>query len=164
MSNYGFDSFPSFFNSVTSQQLIQAEKERKKEQEQACRMFVLERYKKFIDAGKPYFQVDLTDYPAEIRVKIITEVRQRFNGVGYREPEPQPSQHELLYNELMQRLWNEDPGSRGRTMPDFLQALKPQPQRRKVIRINDPMSAGQYTQFFIALTPECDKILETYNW
>lgn len=150
MSYSGLNSFPAYFNRQNNQDDLLAQ----------ARALVLERYNKFKLAEKPYFQVDLTNYPSAVRITIITEVSQRFNGIGYRESPPNASEIQSLYDGLLKRIMESD----NRTRQYASVVAQPKEQKCRVIRLNNPTQAGSFTHFFIAMTDEVDKALETYTW
>lgn len=150
MSYSGLGSYPAYFApNDHADQLSKA------------RALVLERYNKFKLAEKPYFQVDLTDYPSEVRITIITEISQRFKGIGYRELPHHPSERQLIYDGLLKMIMESD----ARTRP-YANTINSQPveQHLRVIRLADPNQAGNFTHFFIALTEQANQQLETYTW
>jgi hypothetical protein len=126
-----------------------------------ARALVLERYNKFKLAEKPYFQIDLTDYSAEIRITVITEIGQRFKGIGYREPPPPSSERKLIYDGLLKIIMESDE----RTRP-YANIINPKPveQKCRVVRLATPEQAGNFTHFFIAMTEQANQQLETYTW
>ena len=153
MSYRGLGSFPEYFAPNNQNQ--------KAEKLAQARALVLERYNKFKLAEKPYFQVDLTDYPAEIRITIITEISQRFNGIGYREPPRQPSEEQQIYDHLLKMIMESD--ERTRPYANSV-SQKPAEQKCRVLRLVDPNQASNFTHFFIALTEQANHQLETYTW
>jgi hypothetical protein len=140
----GLDRFPDSFNAAAFQS------DRNEEKLREARAMVLERYTKFVQAQKPYFQIDLTNYTDNVRVKLITEINQRFKGIGYRGQPPMPD-HRLSYDKVLQMLMLNDP-------------IKPQEIKCNVIRLTRPDQAGNFTHFFIALTEQADQELERYTW
>ncbi len=149
----GLDRFPESFSAAAFQAARNEEKLRE------ARALVLERYTKFVQAEKPYFQIDLTNYPEEVRKTVITEISQRFQGIGYRAPPPQKSDREMIYDEMINIVMQRDSRTRG-----YVNASVPKEVRCKVIRLKNSEQAGNFTHFFIALTEQANRELETYTW
>jgi len=141
--------FPDSFNyaNINEEKLMEA------------RAMVLERYKKFVQAQKPYFQIDLTNYSESIRIRLITEISQKFKGIGYREKPPSVINHNSFYDLALRMLMLNDSRIR-----DYVNIVFPQEIKCRVIRLTSPDKAGNFTHFFIALTEQTNQELESYTW
>jgi hypothetical protein len=151
----GLNKFPPGFDFRTSKKVL--EQNAQEVAADKARLYIVERYEKFIAHEKPYFQVILTDYNPPIRVIVIGELLERFPNIGYRAPTRTPTNLASERDQIMDLLLN-------MMARDASHTPKKQEDRQKVFRLTSASEAALYTHFLVALTDESSRILETYNW
>lgn len=184
MASNGLDKFPVSFNFKTAQARVTFE--RTKEEAGKARSYIMNKYEKAVADNKSYFSITLvdTEYSAETRVIVISELLQAFPNIGYNPQILTPVQtpQERAYRELIEKV--HDASNRVELTPEekafaallenmcetrlangcSMHGTPAKNQKRTVTRLRDPTQATNSIHFFIALTDETARNLETYNW